>query len=121
MPHPPGDNIHLRDTVRIIREDLTTGISYGINALGLCKVLPGGGILPADVSEIYPDADLTPVVNATPCFMTRYGDCSGEKANCQTLQAVVLCAHHHEETHAGRKYPIEKGNFNCRPPSAKQG
>lgn len=111
MSHLPGDNIHLRDTVVPVREE--DGTTYGVSAFGPVKVLPGGGILPTDIGDLCPGVDLTPVVETTPCFMSRYQDCDGQKANCPTLQSVVLCMKHHQETHGNREYPIKKGNFRC--------
>ena len=110
MPHPEWDNVHLRDTVVQIRE------GYGVSALGPVQILPGGAILPTDISNLYPGVDLTPAVEATGCFNARWGDCKGAVANCPTLQSVVLCEHHHREAHA-RDYPADKGNFQCLPPA----
>lgn len=112
MPHPKEDNIHLRDTVRIQRED-GEGTKFGGSALGPVKVLPGGGILPVDITELYPGIDLTSAVSATSCFMDRYRDCKGEKANCPSMQSVVLCEHHHNQAHGREDHAIEKGSFTC--------
>ena len=106
------DNVHLRDTITVIREE--GGTQFGVSALGPVEVSSGGGITPTDISNLYPEVDLTPAVEAVGCFNSRWGDCNGKVANCPTLGTVVLCGHHHKKAH-GRNYPIERGSFKCWP------
>lgn len=107
--------IHLRDTVEIIRVD-EDGTEYGYNAFGPCKVFSNGGIIPCRMDELYPGLDLGPAMQDISCFSSRWGDCQGRIADCSTLSPAVVCEHHHNEVHGGRGgYPINKGRFMCRP------
>ena len=54
------------------------------------------------------------IANGT-CIMNRWGDCSGARAWCETLQAQI-CERHHKETHSGNTYPVDgqSQSYHCR-------